>query len=72
MEDRRSLPEAFCTRMKGLLGGEWEAFLASYDEKRYYGLRRNPLKSSAESFTAQMPYALEKVSWAEEGYYYQY
>ena len=71
MEDRRSLPEAFCTRMKGLLGREWEAFLASYDEKRYYGLRRNPLKSSSELFTAQMPYTLEKVSWAEEGYYYQ-
>ena len=70
MEDRRRLPEAFCMRMEGLLGAEWNAFLASYDENRYYGLRRNPLKSSAERFMEQMPYALEKVSWAEEGYYY--
>lgn len=71
MEDRRKLPEAFCMRMEELLGKEWETFLASYDKNRYYGLRRNPLKSSVEMFAAQMPYALEKVSWAEEGYYYQ-
>lgn len=71
MEDRRNLPEAFCMRMQGLLGAEWEAFLASYDKERHYGLRRNPLKSSRERFTTQMPYTLEKVSWAEEGYYYQ-
>ncbi len=58
-------------RMKRLLGTEWEAFQASYDKERSYGLRRNPLKSSGERFMAQMPYTLEKVSWAEEGYYYQ-
>lgn len=71
MEEGRMLPEAFCARMKRLLGMEWEAFLASYDEDRCYGLRRNPLKSSAALFQARMPYALEKVSWAEEGYYYR-
>ena len=71
MEDRRNLPEAFRMRMKRLLGTEWEAFQASYDKERSYGLRRNPLKSSGERFMAQMPYTLEKVSWAEEGYYYQ-
>ncbi len=56
MEDRRNLPEAFRMRMKRLLGTEWEAFQASYDKERSYGLRRNPLKSSGERFMAQTLY----------------
>lgn len=71
MEDRKQLPEAFCMRMERLLGSEWEAFLASYDKNRYYGLRMNPLKSSREAFREQMPFILEPVSWAEEGFYYR-
>lgn len=71
MEDGRKLPEAFCQRMQRLLGAEYEAFRTSYDEDRYYGLRRNPLKSSEEVFMAKMPYTLEKVRWAREGYYYR-
>lgn len=71
MGDRRRLPEAFCRRMKELLGTEYEAFQASYDRNRYCGLRRNPLKGSAGTFEAVMPYLLEPVSWAREGYYYR-
>ena len=71
MEDKKQLPEVFCRRMERLLGTEWEAFLASYDKSRYYGLRMNPLKSSRETFREQMPFALEPVSWAEEGFYYR-
>lgn len=71
MGEERRLPEAFCIRMKELLGTEYEAFLTSYDRNRYYGLRRNPLKSSAGTFEERMPYPLEPVSWAREGYYYR-
>ena len=71
MGEEKRLPEAFCRRMQELLGTESEAFLASYDRKRYYGLRRNPLKSSAGTFEDRMPYPLEPVSWAKEGYYYR-
>lgn len=71
MEETKKLPEAFCERMEKLLGTEYEAFLASYECERYYGLRWNPLKTSAAEFIARMPYLLTPVSWAAEGFYYQ-
>lgn len=73
MEEQKQiqLPQAFVERMKESLDEEAEAFLASYDSVRAYGLRRNPLKMEREQFEAQMPLTLKKVSWAKEGYYYQ-
>lgn len=71
MEEKMRLPEAFCGRMEKLLGKEYAAFLASYEKNRYYGLRRNPLKASKEEFAAKVPYELEPVSWAQEGFYYR-
>lgn len=73
MDEQRQvqLPQAFVERMKESLGEEADTFLASYDTPRAYGLRRNPLKMEREQFEAQMPFALETVSWTEEGYYYQ-
>lgn len=68
---RTQLPHEFVERMKERLGTEADAFFASYDSPRAYGLRRNPLKMEREQFEAQMPFSLEKVSWAQEGYYYQ-
>ena len=38
------LPEAFCEKMKALLGEDYEAFMASLDRPRAVGLRLNPLK----------------------------
>ena len=73
MEEQKQipLPQAFVERMKESLAEEADTFFASYDTPRAYGLRRNPLKMEREQFEAQMPFTLEKVSWAEEGYYYQ-
>ena len=68
---RTQLPQAFVERMRQRLGAEAEAFFASYDSPRAYGLRRNPIKMERGQFEALMPFALEKVSWAQEGYYYQ-
>lgn len=68
---RTRLPQAFVERMQESLGAEAEAFFASYDSPRAYGLRRNPLKLTREEFERQMPFALTPVSWADEGYYYQ-
>lgn len=64
------LPEAFAERMRRLLGSEYEAFAASYENERQYGLRRNPLKGSEEEFKRAIPFPLRKISWAREGYYY--
>lgn len=70
MCDNNKLPAAFLVRMEKILGSEYEAFLKSYEEERRYGLRRNPLKIAEEAFIKVMPFPLQKISWAREGYYY--
>lgn len=72
MNDKKTaLPEAFAERMRRLLGSEYESFSASYERERQYGLRRNPLKGSEEAFRRVIPFPLEKIPWAREGYYYE-
>ncbi len=59
------LPNGFLERMKRLLGEEFEAFLASYEQPRNTGLRLNPLKGKI-----MVPdFCAEPVPWAENGYY---
>lgn len=70
MCDKNRLPEAYLARMELLLGSEYGAFFKSYGERRQYGLRRNPLKITEEAFIKVMPFPLQKISWAREGYYY--
>ncbi len=65
-----ALPGAFAERMQRLLGGEYEAFEESYGQARQYGLRCNLLKGTEENFVGVMPFPLEKISWAREGFYY--
>ncbi|MBO5473176.1 MAG: RsmF rRNA methyltransferase first C-terminal domain-containing protein [Lachnospiraceae bacterium] len=65
------LPDAFESRMRRLLGSEYEAFGRSYEQDRYYGLRYNPLKATEEEFLERMPFVLDKISWAKEGFYYR-
>ncbi len=64
------LPMEFEKRMKDMLGDEYEAFFATYNEERAYGLRYNPLKISREEFESTVHGILEPVKWATEGYYY--
>lgn len=71
MDARKVLPEEFLARMERLLGSEYDDFLGSYGMERHYGLRRNPLKASEKQFLERIPFKLEPVSWAAEGYYYQ-
>ncbi|MBP5533546.1 MAG: SAM-dependent methyltransferase, partial [Lachnospiraceae bacterium] len=45
MNDNKTwLPEKFLHEMQELLGAEYEAFLASYDDDHYRGIRCNTLK----------------------------
>ncbi len=39
------LPQPFLKRMQGLLGSEYEEFLASFEHEKYQALRLNPLKT---------------------------
>ena len=68
------LPEQFLKRREEMLGEEFPAFLESYDRERYQALRINTLKKSesgedvADVLTAL--FDLERVPWAQNGYYY--
>ncbi|RAV09516.1 RsmB/NOP family class I SAM-dependent RNA methyltransferase, partial [Paenibacillus contaminans] len=67
------LPDAFVERMSVMLGDEFEAFMRSYDEPRYYGLRINTLKVQALRFAGELsPFGrLQPVQWASDGFYYE-
>ncbi len=65
-----SLPAAFAERMKEMLGEEYAAFVASYDKPVRKALRVNTLKSGFAAFEESAPFDLERVPWAEHGYYY--
>ena len=76
--ERRALPAAFAEEMRelfetlpGVSVSELPAFLESLAGERSCGLRRNPLKYTKEEFEEHMPYVLEKVPWADEGYFYR-
>lgn len=52
------LPPEFLSRMQALLGVEYAAFLASYDQPPSVGLRVNTLKLTSEKFTSLFPDSL--------------
>lgn len=64
------LPYDFTDRMKQMLKDEYEEFLTSYDLPKYQSLRMNPLKAEKNTFLEQVPFSLEQIPWAENGFYY--
>lgn len=70
-EHMTKLPEKFKERMKEELGGEYEAFLASYEQESLGGLRVNRGRIAPEKFCGAAPFSLLPVSWTENGYYYE-
>lgn len=67
---RQQLPEAFIDGMRTLLGEQFDAFMASYDAPRLYGLRSNSLKIDPEQWRQQSPFQLRPIPWCETGSYY--
>ncbi|TYP73772.1 RsmF rRNA methyltransferase first C-terminal domain-containing protein [Paenibacillus methanolicus] len=70
---RATLPEAYISQMKQLLGPESEDFLDSYDQPRTYGLRINTLKSGVwPSVQGALTdaFGLAPIPWCETGLYY--
>lgn len=68
------LPEAFAARMKEMLGSEYEAFLAQYEEENHQSLRLNPMKKQEgiqdALFVVNKYFTLEQVPWEPNGFYY--
>lgn len=66
------LPVLFKEKMKKLLGNEYEAYLESYNNPKYQGIRVNTLKVDRAKWEEVCPFmALEEVPWCQEGYYYK-
>ena len=63
------LPEEFKDRMKKLLGSEYEEFMLSYNKEKVQGLRINTLKLDVAD-KDRLPFKLDTVPWAYEGFYY--
>lgn len=69
--EKPELPEAFLTKMRGLLGQEYKSFLESYEGEKTQGLRINPLKAGKEDVQRlEARFGLRAVPWAGEGYYF--
>lgn len=66
---RALLPEAFCERMRALLGSAYEDYLDSLSMPCVQGIRVNTGKLSAEEFAARAPFALRPVPWTGNGFY---
>lgn len=67
------LSNEFLEKMKALLGPEYEAYLASYDEEPVYGLRVNTRKMTPEDFlkkAGEAGWELEPIPWVSNGFYY--
>ena len=62
------LPEDFLIEMKQLLGNDFDAFLASYDDGKISALRINPLKTTIGE--SGITWDLSPVEWCPNGFYY--
>ncbi len=66
----QKLPAAFCARMKGLLGDDYPAFLASYEREMQRGLRVNPIKADTDAVTSALSdLPLRPIPYFAHGYY---
>ena len=64
-----TLPEAYETRMRSLLGEEeYTAYLASLERDAYSGIRINGLKAAGEEIAGKVLTSYEKIPWSPNGY----
>lgn len=67
---QEKLPEAFVSKMKALLGADFQDYLDSFEKPPFYGLRVNRLKLSPGDFLALSPWGLKQIPWISNGFYY--
>ncbi|WNS46142.1 RsmB/NOP family class I SAM-dependent RNA methyltransferase [Paenibacillus sp. MMS20-IR301] len=63
------LPGTFMERMKALLGNEYEAYVDTYNQAPYGGIRVNTLKISVDELRERSPFVLEPIPWCPSGFY---
>ncbi|MBQ8851882.1 MAG: RNA methyltransferase [Oscillibacter sp.] len=68
----RALPEAFAARMRDLLGPEYGAYEASFEESAVRAFRVNTNKISLADFEKLNVFSSGKIPYVETGYYLDY
>ena len=67
---RQDLPEPFRIQMQELLGGEYDAYLESFDAPPAAGLRVNTAKWTPAEAAGKLGVPLRPVPWTDNGFYY--
>lgn len=67
----QKLPPAFLSRMKEMLGNDYENFIESYENPRTFGLRVNTAKISCGEFERLVPFPVKRIPWTDNGYFYE-
>ncbi len=65
------LPDSYVNRIRQQLSDEFEDYIRSFGQKSYNGLRVNLLKLSPQRFEEISPFALQKIPWVTNGFYYE-
>ncbi len=66
-----NLPQRFLDEMRTLLGEDYDAWLASYEESPHQGLRINRTKTNADEWAKINPFSgCTPVPWTDNGFYY--
>ncbi len=63
------LPQEYKNRMKTMLGSEYDAFLACYQEPYYRGIRLNTLKCDEKTLKAALPFPITPTPFSPLSYY---
>jgi NOL1/NOP2/sun family putative RNA methylase len=63
-----AIPERFLARMEAMLGADFPAFAAIYDQPPTHGLRVNTLKLSPVDFVTFSPFQLSSLPWNPFGF----
>lgn len=71
MKQKIELPGEFEDKMKDMLKGDYEKYLASFEKEAFQGLRINTSKISVEDFMEISPFQLKPVPWCPNGFYYE-
>lgn len=64
-----NLPNDFLHHMSELLVGEYDDFVASYNNEAYSGLRVNTTKISVDDFVKLAPYSISPIPFVDNGFY---
>lgn len=67
-----NLPESFLNRMKALLGGDFPAFLASYDNPPARGLHVNLHKITPADFAEAADFPVKPIGYTSDGFTFEY